>query len=104
KTRRCEARVGAVKEQITFLTCPFWISGLMSGPSEGKVAPPRVPFDTQVRPLAPCSASAPYRFIGMPTTAKPPKPIVEPSGTSRTASAKLGYTLDLGILSPRSLR
>src|SRR5207302_2839397 len=71
-----------------------------SGASAGRVAPPRVEFDTQVRSFAPCSASALYRLIGMPTTAKPPKPTTDPSGTSATASAKLGKTLDLGIIPP----
>src|SRR5438067_1027767 len=36
----------------------------------------------------------------MPTTAKPPKPITDPSGMSATASAKLVRTLDLGIIPP----
>ena len=31
----------------------------MVGASSGIVAPPRVPFDTQVSPLAPCSAKRP---------------------------------------------
>ena len=57
-TSRCEARVGAVKAQITFLTCPLAIIWPMSGPFAGKVAPPRVEFDTQVRFFAPCLATA----------------------------------------------
>ena len=57
-TSRCEARVGAVKAQITFLTCPFLMIWLISGASAGKVAPPRVEFDTQVRFFAPCRATA----------------------------------------------
>ena len=39
---RCEARVGAVKAQITFFTCPFWIIWPISGAAAGRVAPPRV--------------------------------------------------------------
>ena len=58
KTNRCEARVGAVKAQTTFLTWSLRIIWLMSGASAGKVAPPRVEFDTQVSSLAPCLATA----------------------------------------------
>src|SRR3979490_231095 len=36
----------------------------------------------------------------MPTTAKPPKPIVEPSGMSATAASKVGKILDLGMGPP----
>ena len=54
----CEARVGAVKAQITLRTCPFLIIWPKSGASAGSVAPPRVEFDTQVRFLAPCLATA----------------------------------------------
>ena len=75
----------------------------MVGASSGIVAPPRVPLETQVSPFAPCSASAWYRLIGMPTTANPPKPITDPSGISRTASAKLAKTFDLGIVLPSRL-
>ena len=52
-TSRCEARVGAVKAQITFFTCPFRIIQPISGAAAGRVSPPRVVFDTQVSPLPP---------------------------------------------------
>src|SRR3954451_9908792 len=87
---------------MTFATWLLRISHSIVGASAGIVEPPRVPFETQVSPLAPCSVSAWYRLIGIPTTANPPNPITDPSGMSRTASAKLGKTFDLGMV--RSLR
>src|ERR1700730_6237131 len=36
----------------------------------------------------------------MPTTAKPPKPVTEPSGMSATAASDVGKMLDLGIVPP----
>src|SRR6516162_1895674 len=98
RTSRCEARVGAVKAQMTFLTWPLAIICPISGASAGGVAPPRVEFDTQVRFFVPCLATAPYRLIGIPTTANPPKPIVAPSGMSRTASSKLAWILLLALI------
>ena len=74
---------------MTFATWSLRISHSIVGASDGIVEPPRVPFETQVSPLAPCSVSAWYRLIGIPTTANPPNPITDPSGMSRTASAKL---------------
>ena len=53
-----DARVGAVKEQMTFLTWSLLISDSIVGASDGIVEPPRVPFETQVSPLAPCFESA----------------------------------------------
>src|SRR3954453_7405892 len=85
---------------MTFLTWSLLMSPSIVGASDGIVEPPRVPFETQVSPLAPCPASAWYKLIGMPTTANPPNPTTEPAGISRTASAKLGKIFDLGIKPP----
>src|SRR3954454_19880402 len=82
---------------MTFATWLLRISHSIVGASDGIVEPPRVPFETQVSPLAPCLVSAWYKLIGIPTTANPPNPITEPSGISRTASAKVAKTLLLGI-------
>src|SRR3954454_12685349 len=88
---------------MTLLTWSLPISHSIVGASDGMVEPPRVPFETQVMRFAPCSANALYKLIGIPTTAKPPNPITDPSGISATAAAKLSNTLDLGIVPPAPL-
>src|SRR5689334_5449432 len=60
----------------------------MSGALAGRLGLLRGVLSTQVRFLAPWSASACRRLAGAPTALKPPKAITAPSGMSRTASAQ----------------
>src|SRR5260221_2104496 len=95
----CEARVGAVKAQITFLTWPRSHRMPMSGAAAGRLGLLRGELSTHVRFLAPWSASAWSRLAGDPMALKPPNAITDPSGMSRTASAQVAKIL-LFIASP----
>src|SRR2546430_2361958 len=89
----CDRRVGAVEAQITLFTSPRSHRMPMSGADAGRLGLLRGELSTQVRFLAPWSASAWSRLAGEPMALKPPNAITAPSGMSRTASAQLANTL-----------